>query len=285
MQLFDSIILGLIQGLTEFLPVSSSGHLVISQHLLGFCEPEILFDISVHVGTLAAIFFYFASDIRRLVVHGCKLSVYAVTNRAAFLCHLKKWETRMILMILVASVPTAIIGLLLEQVAETLFASTTLAGAMLLVTGCVLWATRYVLPSLSGDNAAGTESSSDTKTMTYGKAVAVGIAQGLAVLPGISRSGATISTALFLKTAPAHAVRFSFLLSIPAILGAHLLKFDAYFESAAIPWHLHATGAVVACLSGCAALAVLMRVVKKGRLYIFAPYCWLVGIAVILLLR
>jgi undecaprenyl-diphosphatase len=262
-----AIVLGTIQGLTEFLPVSSSGHLVLFQNLFGLKEPELLFDICLHVGTLSAVIVVFYREI--LEILRALFQIPARMKTAGGLKRLCETDAsiRMALLIVVGSIPTAFIGLLFKQVTDQLFGSTTVVGCMLLVTGTILWLTRH----RSGDGRP-------VHQTTLNDALIIGIVQGLAILPGISRSGSTISMALFLGVDRKLAGRYSFLLSIPAIVGALVLGIDTPELHTAIPIGTIIIGSVVAALVGWLALVILLRVVDRGQLHRFAPYCWLVGI-------
>ena len=249
--------LGILQGLTEFLPVSSSGHLVLGQNILGVNQPDLLFDVAVHVGTLVAVLFCFREDIVSIL-----RGLWAKDDQA-------REGRRLLFLIVVGSVPTALIGLLFKDQFEALFSSLSAVGVALLVTGGLLMATRFAPQGRRGLNATGP-----------GRALLVGLFQGLAITPGISRSGATISAGLYLGLDRRLAAHFSFLLSIPAILGALALELkDVEFSTVAVSPLL--LGGVAAALSGYFALKVLLKVVQKGRLYWFAPYCWALGLAVL----
>lgn len=272
MSLFEAILLGAVQGLTEFLPISSSGHLVLFQHLLGFRQPEILFDVFLHVGTLAAICTVFFKEIVQILSVGFHLP--AKTRAAGGLKHLYRNDpaARMAALIAVGSVPTALLGLLFHRFAEQIFASPALVGMMLLLTGCLLWFTRRAA-----------ETGRSILKLNARDALLVGLAQGMAILPGISRSGATISTALYAGVDRKTAGRYSFLLSIPAILGALMLEADASLTHTTIPAGIILMGAATAAGIGYAALKVLLFVVHRGQMHQFAPYCWLAGTAALLL--
>ena len=257
METIETIFLGIVQGLTEFLPVSSSGHLVIFQNLLGFSEPELLLDISLHLGTLLAVCFYFRSDLKKMVTDLLRRDFESP-------------HAKLFLWVLVGSVPTGIIGLVFKIPIEKVFGSLTLVGVMLIATGFIVGCTRL----LQGGHG---------NRMQIGllAALAVGTAQGLAIMPGISRSGATIVCALFLRLDRELAARFSFLLSIPAITGALLLHLDqsALEKVGFVPLFL---GFTASAFVGVFALKFLMGMVKKGHLYYFAPYCWALGLVIIL---
>lgn len=251
----QAIWLGLVQGLTEFLPVSSSGHLVLGQSLLGLKGPVLLFDICVHVGTLAAVFVVFRSDIWSIV-----RGLWA-TDREG------RTGRRLLFLIVAGSIPTAALGLLFKDLFESLFASTAAVGAALLLTGLFLLLTRL---APVGNRTV--------QTTGAARALVVGLAQGLAITPGISRSGITISVGLLLGMDRRLAAHYSFLLSIPAILGALLLQIMHLNPQTDVSLSVLLTGGLVAALSGYFALNILLRVVRAGALHWFAPYCWALGL-------
>jgi undecaprenyl-diphosphatase len=262
----EAIILGTIQGLTEFLPVSSSGHLVLFQNLFGMHEPELLFDICLHVGTLTAVLIVFYREIFQIFTALVQLpgrlkSAGGIRNLLA-----GDASIRMALLIAVGSIPTAVIGLLFKEITDQLFGSLTIVGCMLLVTGTLLWLTRKIRSK-----------GRPIERTRLKDALLVGLVQGLAILPGISRSGSTIATALFLGVDRKVAGRYSFLLSIPAIVGALLLGLDTPELHTTIPLTTIVAGSVVSALVGWLALVILLRVVDRGQLHRFAPYCWIVG--------
>ena len=272
MTLWQAVLLGLVQGLTEFLPVSSSGHLVLFQHILGWTEPELLFDISMHVGTLVAVIVVFFKDLVLLLKTVIKLPGLLRTTGGLKRLLAANADVRLIALIVVGSVPTAILGGLFAGVAEQLFSNVRLVGATLLITGTFLWLTR--LPKGQRCSISG---------MGWLHGLLIGLAQGLAITPGISRSGATIAVALFLGIDRQTAFRFSFLLSIPAILGAFVLGMDAEAFTGNVPVGLILIGSLSAAVVGFIALKVLSRIVISGWFYCFAPYCWLVGIIALVL--
>lgn len=267
MNVVEAIVLGIIQGLTEFLPVSSSGHLVLFQNIFGLKEPELLFDICLHVGTLSAVIIVFYREI--LEILKALIQIPGRMRMAGGLMRLGQADAsiRMALLIVVGSIPTAIIGLLFKEITDRLFGSVTIVGFLLLVTGTVLGLTR----NISGEGRP-------IGQTTLKDALIIGIVQGLAILPGISRSGATISTALFLGVDRKVAGRYSFLLSIPAIAGALVLGLNSPDLQTAIPLGTIVAGSVISALVGWLALVILLRVVDRGQLHRFAPYCWLVGV-------
>lgn len=253
MTYIEAILLGLIQGLTEFLPVSSSGHLVILSSVLGVETQGLTFEVMVHFGTLIAVFVVFKDDIFSLI-------------RNPF--------QKLTLLIIVGAIPTAIMGLALEDTFEKMFGSLHIVGFSLLITGALLW----VAESIKKNNKG-------FKQMRYRDAIIVGIVQGVAITPGISRSGSTIAMSLILGLDRGTAARYSFLLAIPVILGATLLKTKELITEPAITafYGPYLTGTIVASLSGYAAIRILLKFLQEGKLKYFSVYCWLVGIGLILL--
>ena len=257
----QAIWLGLVQGLTEFLPVSSSGHLVLGQSLLGLKEPVLLFDICVHVGTCWPPFsLSFGQTYGPLCGDFGPQTARDATGR------------RLLFLIVAGSMPTAALGLLFKDLFESLFASTAAVGAALLITGFFLLLTRLA--------PAGNRT---VQTTGVARALVVGLAQGLAITPGISRSGITISVGLLLGMDRRLAAHYSFLLSIPAILGALLLQVMHLNPQTDVNLSVLLTGGLVAALSGYFALNILLRVVRAGALHWFAPYCWALGLVALAL--
>jgi undecaprenyl-diphosphatase len=252
--------MGAVQGLTEFLPVSSSGHLVMLEHIL-HVQPDVRLPLTtmLHLGTAVAMVAYFMPRIAR-VVGGC-VSGKASTRNAAW---------RMVWFVLLASTPAAVTGLLLEGPIERAFAGPGLAAGLLLVTGVALFGTRFV--------------TREGSRLTWWRAVLVGLGQALAILPGISRSGATIATGIYCGVERREAFEFSFLLAIPAILGAAALELRKVDPSAVGPTGLVA-GVLAALLTGLGALWLLRRAVSGRRLYVFAFYCWAAGLAALATVR
>jgi len=266
MDLLRPAILGIVQGLTEFLPVSSSGHLVIFQELLGLKGPQLLLDVALHVGTLAAVLIYFRSDLRLMVRESWEAFLSPPGNRGLR----DRPHAVLLLWVIMGTIPTGLIALLLRGPLEQAFASPRLAGVMLLVTGGILLLSRLA-----------PRRPSDRRGVGLWRALAVGAAQGLAVCPGLSRSGTTIVCGLLTGLDRELAGRFSFLLSIPAILGALVLEWDsqAFHHMGWLPVLL---GFAVSAAVGLLALRILMGMLKKGRLALFAPYCFAAGLLVLL---
>jgi undecaprenyl-diphosphatase len=261
MNAIETLFLGIVQGLTEFLPVSSSGHLVVFQNLLGFREPELLLDCTLHMGTLLAVCIYLRKDIIRICA-GIMRGEFRSPD--AFL----GW------MVAAGSIPTALIGFTFKDQFERMFGSVAVVGVMLAVTGLIL------VSSLSAPKAARLAPETLGGRIGAGllAALIVGTAQGLAIIPGISRSGTTIVAGLLCGMEKGLAGRFSFLLSIPAIVGALALQLKDGALTRVGPWPL-VVGFAVSALVGFAALSLLMRTVRNGHLHYFAPYCWAVGLA------
>jgi undecaprenyl-diphosphatase len=246
---FQAIISGIVQGVAEFLPISSSGHLVVLHKLTGSGEPEILFDLFLHLGTLAAIFIVFGKDI-----------IEAVTTK-------KKTG----FLILLGSVVTFLLVILFIKNIEAAFENVRTVGFMFILTGVWLIAGSFI--------RFGTEK------MTALKAGLIGLAQGIAALPGISRSGATISTGLFLGLDGQASAKFSFLLSIPVILGAFLFKVkESGLNFSAINAN-YFIGFIVSCLVGIVSLKILLKVLYRDKFHWFGVYCILLGITVVLFLK
>lgn len=266
MNILQAIILGIVQGLTEFLPVSSSGHLMLFQHLFGLTEAELLFDVILHLGTLVAVFIFFRQDIYAIIVSVIRYCRKALTT-GSFSPASEDPDLKLALLIIIGSIPTAIIGLLFHKIADRLFSSLLISGSMLIATGIILFFTRFVK-----------RSAKEVSLFSIKDSLIIGISQGLAVMPGLSRSGTTIATGLFLGLNHETAAKYSFLLSIPAILGASLLSFGDLAGNTHIPLTAYLAGALVACITGYLALNFLFYIVRRGRLHYFSPYCIAIGI-------
>lgn len=248
---FESIVLGIVQGATEFLPVSSSGHLVIFQELLDVRAPGVVFEVAVHVATLVSILVVY-----RTRVGG--LAVGAVRGDPA------AW--RYVGLLVVATIPAAFVGLLFEDALEALFESPAATGLALLVTGLVLWTSRWALPRAQGTVPG------------WGAAALIGLAQAFAIIPGISRAGSTVVAALWLGVAPREAAAFSFLMAVPAIAGAGVLQLgDLGAAGSGLGWPALALGSVFAAVTGVLAIRTFVAMLARESFHFFAPYCWIVG--------
>jgi undecaprenyl-diphosphatase len=269
MDIEKTIFLGIIQGLTEVLPISSSGHLVIFQNLIGLKDPELLLDIALHVGTLFAVLIFFRTDIKIMLAESIDFAGKVFRERMPINKIRQSPYAALALWVLLGTIPTAIIGLIINSFSHILFGSARFVGLMLIVTGIILGISRLIPDHIK-----------NKKQIGFISAIAVGLVQGAAVIPGISRSGATIVCGLFFGLDREMAGKFSFLLSVPAIIGASLLKFDIV-EIAYIGIIPLLTGILVSFLVGLIALKIMMGMLKKGNLYYFAPYCFMAGILVI----
>jgi undecaprenyl-diphosphatase len=264
MTVLEALLLGVVQGLTEFLPVSSSGHLAVLKHLFGRGEVPILFDVLLHISTLAVVVMVFRARIGAVLV---SLGRWAGRRWTA---EQDGENLRIVRLGVLATVVTGVLGVGISRLEPG--GSPTLVGVLFLVTAGILIATRV---------AAG---SRGYREMGAGRALLAGFAQGLGVFPGISRAGITISAGLLSGVARREAAEFSFLISIPAILGALVLTLRDFGELAAtVPPVSLAAGVVSSFLVGLLSLKLLLRLVRGGRLYLFALYLVPLGILTIIL--
>ncbi|MEW6522135.1 MAG: undecaprenyl-diphosphate phosphatase [Bacillota bacterium] len=260
----QAIFLGVVQGLTEFLPVSSSGHLVILQDLLGVQMPGLSFEVMVHGGTLVAVFLAFGEQVW-YVVRGVLAVVFGKSRHPSH-----REAARIAVALLVGSVPAAVAGVGLRRLFEAWFQSPSLAGLGLICTGLVL-----IAGGRLGRTGRG------LREVGFGRALVIGVAQAVALVPGISRSGSTITAGLWMGLQRQAAAEFSFLLSIPAVAGALFLDIKELVQSpAGVEGVALWLGAMSAAVSGYFAIRVLLRFLRTGRYYLFAYYVWAVGILV-----
>jgi undecaprenyl-diphosphatase len=257
---WEAILLAVLQGLTEFLPVSSSAHLALARALLGFRPPGVTLEVALHAGTLVALVLYFRRDVAWLLD-----GLRALAGRRGGEREALRWVG----WILVGSVPAGIAGLLWADRVEVAFRDPVLVAALLVLTGLVLLSTRF-LPAAS-------------RRLSGRIAILVGLAQAASLLPGISRSGWTIAAGLALGLRAEEAARFSFLLAIPAVAGAVLFSIKDLGGAVASGWGLSlAAGFVVAAGVGYAAIAFLLGLLRRGRFADFGFYCLAVGVAALL---
>lgn len=271
MTYLSSFLLGLVQGLAEFLPISSSGHLSIAQNLLGLnTEIPEFFDVLLHLGTLVAVFVAYWRDICDMVaelIHGVGDLVHGTTPRQV------PPARRLILLIIVGTLPLFILLPIHKQV-QALSNNMVFIGAALVVTGFLLFACDLVRKGKKTE-----------RTATIADVLVVGLGQAIATMPGISRSGMTITTGCFMGFERKFAVRFSFLLSIPAVLGANILSLKDALDTGII-WAevpMYVVGVITAAVVGYACIWLLRLVAEKGRFGAFAYYCWAVGLLTLLL--
>jgi len=245
--MFEVTILSILQGIAEFLPISSSGHLVLGKELLGMRELGLRIDIFLHVGTLLAIFAFYFSVIRRIVVN---------------------LEWAYLLKVVLSAVPAGVVGVLFKDQLEAAFDSTRMVGGALIFTGLVLTATRF-LPK--GD-----------KDVSFARALWMGLAQAVAILPGVSRSGMTLAAARATKVEAAKSAEFSFLMSVPPIAGAALLELlkslKATEPAVEVSWALTLYGCALAAVVGYFSLKLLVKSLKGRWFWLFGPYCLLAGV-------
>ncbi|MDI3548903.1 MAG: undecaprenyl-diphosphatase [Methanobacterium sp.] len=274
MDIIQAIIMGIVQGLTEFLPVSSSAHLVLTPELLG-AKSSLAFDTLLHAGTLVAVIGYFWKDITSMI----KSFVSSLLDipRGKFKEELTEDPyKRLAWLVVVGTIPAGLMGVLFKSEFEALFDSVTMVGFFLLVTGVILWSSEWITKKNSD------KKSKDIKEVSFTNSLVIGVFQGFAIAPGISRSGSTIAAGLFSGLERKLAARYSFLLSIPAILGATLIQakdivtFDANTEVLVL-------GFLAAVISSYLAVKFMMGYIQKHSLNIFAIYCWIVGALTIIL--
>ncbi len=260
MTLFDAILLGIVQGLTEFLPISSDGHLAIAQYFLGLREPMLAFDVLLHIGSLLAILAYYRKRVTDLGIS--LVSPSRVPE-----------GRRLILMIIVASLPTALVGLGFQSLVETLALSPAAVAMFWLLTAALLFAVARM--TLGGKTI---------REITTADALLIGLFQGLAVLPGASRSGLTLAMGVMCGLHPKQAADFSFLIVIPAILGAIVLKREELLAFAGPERTVMLTGAVTSAIVSYLAIWMLIKLLQRRVIQPFAWYLVVVSAAVMIAL-
>lgn len=260
--------MGTVQGLTEFLPVSSSAHLVLVPEVLGV-QGSLAFDTVLHVGTLAAVFTYFWNDIVHMV--RAFLSSIGDIPLGNFREGIREDRfKRLAWMVIIGTVPAGLAGVLFKDFFEALFSSTVAVGFFLIVTGLLLWGSERV--------SRGVSEKLSIEKLGVRNSLIIGCAQALAIAPGISRSGATISAGLFLGFERELVARYSFLLSIPAILGAALVQVKDISVGFDLLGASMIAGFLAAAVSGYAAIKFFLKLIKERDLNVFAYYCWALGI-------
>ncbi|HIT31853.1 MAG TPA: undecaprenyl-diphosphate phosphatase [Candidatus Enterenecus stercoripullorum] len=263
-----AILLGLVQGVAEFLPISSSGHLTLLQHFFGMEEVDNLYNILLHFATLIAVCIAYRRDIGEMILEFFRGVAALFSKRGAREAGRPPEARRLVMMVIVGTLPLFVV-LPIEGLVEGLGNHPAVVALMLLVTGCILF--------LSDRLARGTK---NVRTATVKDALLVGVAQGIATIPGLSRSGTTISAGMMLGFDRKFAVRYSFLLSLPAVLGATLLQVvqaigDESIDLSLLPKYL--VGMVVAGVVGYFAIQLVKMLADKGKFGKFAYYCWIVG--------
>ena len=285
MSLLEALFLAVVQGIAEFLPISSSGHLAIFKNVFGVnTDTGLLYDVMLHVGTLVAVFIVYWKDIWELIREGFAIIGAALSNAFKFVANLfsqdkKEYKQvintpyrRFVMLVIISTIPTGIMGILLSDIIEN--ASTTLLvpGICLLITSLLLYISEKV-----------PEKNFDESNTSYLKGLIIGIVQGFATLPGISRSGSTITAGLFCGLERSFAVKYSFILSIPAILGAAVLELKDFNEISVGSVELvnYIVGMVVAAVVGYICIRWLLVLVKNKKFKYFSIYCFIVGMVAI----
>lgn len=258
MTILQAVILGLAQGLGEFLPISSSAHLILVPWLFGWTDPGLTFDVALHIGTLVAVVIYFWKDWWQLIIKG--------------FTDARSVKGRLFWYLVAASVPGAIGGFLLEKKAETIFRSPILIAMMLILMGIFLyWADRRSAKKIEINN------------ITFGTSILIGISQALAIVPGVSRSGITMTTGLLMGVTREGAARFSFLLSTPIIFGAAMVKLPHVISNSSVITVNFAIGMLVSCATGIISIGFLLRYVQTKDFLPFAWYRFILGALVIII--
>ena len=272
MTYLEAIILGLVQGLAEFLPISSSGHLALLQQWFGIEEDKVLlFAVLLHVGTLVSVFIVYWKDIWQLIVELCVTINDLCTGKGLRLD--ERPVRKLGVMIIAATIPTGLIGILFNDFFDSLYTSVLPIGIGLIITGFML-----TFAEKTGSSNRG------IKQMNFRNAFFIGIVQGIAICPGISRSGSTLFGSLICNLNREFAVKYVFLISIPSILGSAVLEAPAAIESGIDPGFLGPVviGMIVAAVSGLIAIKTMIKVVSNKKLNYFSYYVWLLGVAVII---
>ena len=271
MSYFEAVILGLIQGLAEFLPISSSGHLALMQQWFGIEEDKVLlFAVLLHVGTLVSVFIVYWKDVWELIKE------LGLTIRDIFTgrgLRIQERPTRKLgVMIIVATIPTGIIGILFNDFFNSLYNSVIPIGIGLIITGFLL-----ILAERMGSASRGIQQ------MNYRNALFIGTVQGIAICPGISRSGSTLFGSLMCNLDRKFAVKFVFLISIPSILGSAVMEAPAAIQSGLEPGQLGPilVGMAVAAISGLVAIKTMIKIVSDKKLSYFSYYVWILGLIVV----
>ena len=272
MSYFEAVILGLVQDLAEFLPISSSGHLALLQQWFGIDENKVLlFAVLLHVGTLISVFVVYWKDIWELIVELCLTIRDLVTGKGL---RLEERPVRKLgVMIIVATIPTAIIGLLFNDLFDKLYTSVLPIGIGLIITGFLL-----ILAERTGNSSRGID------RMNFRNALFIGTVQGIAICPGISRSGSTLFGSLICNLDRKFAVKFVFLISIPSILGSAIMEAPDAIEAGMDMAQLGPVivGMAVAAISGLIAIKTMIKIVSDKKLSYFSYYVWVLGAIVVL---
>lgn len=264
----EAIVLGLVQGLSEFLPISSSGHLALLENLFEIKEESVLFfAVLLHIGTLVSIFIVYHEDIYALIKELGLLFKDIFSGKGL---RIEERPIRKLgIMIIVSSIPTAIMGLLFSNFIDRVFGSLIVISICWIITGFIL----FLSEKLKSNNK-------EIQGMKYRNAIFIGICQGFAIMPGISRSGSTIVGSLVTGLKREFAVEFAFLISIPAILGSAILEFPKAIKAGIDPSTIGPmiVGFLVAAISGYFAITTMIRIVSKHKMIYFSYYVWVIGV-------
>ncbi len=265
MEILKIIILAIVQGLTEFLPVSSSGHLALAEYLLGIESPGVTLEVFLHFGTFMSVLVIFWKDIIKIIL-------------ALFGNFWKVWKYKAIMKenedfamgiyIIISMIPAGIVGLLFEEQIDGLFDNILVVGIALIVTGTVLFLTQWA--------------QNEKRPLNWWRTILMAIAQAIAIIPGISRSGSTVSTGMFLGMPRKKVAKFSFLMALPLIFGATVMQARDAFQSEGFVWSGIIIGTVTAFLFGYFAVKWLLRAITNGKLYVFGFYCLSLGFLAII---
>ena len=247
MEIYEIIVLGIIQGITEFLPISSSGHLVIAQNLLDIKSPGNTLEVLFHFGTLLSVIFIFFRDIKKIII-----SINDKSTRS------------FVLYIIIASLPGVFAGLFFKDYISQIFDNVYMVGFALCITGILLIFSKNFKNRQKG--------------FTLSSSILIGITQAFAIIPGISRSGSTITVGMFLGIPPSEAARFSFILSIPIILGASILGFLEIESGRLFNNSIIIVAIITSFFTGVLALKILLRILEAGKFHLFGIYCIFIGV-------
>ncbi|SEQ35221.1 undecaprenyl-diphosphatase [Lachnospiraceae bacterium RM5] len=288
MSLFETIIMGILQGVAEFLPISSSGHLAIFKSLFGLKEVGLAYDTLLHLGTLVAVFVVYWKDIWELILEGLGIVADVFRNIARFFTNIFSKNERgyirvidtpyrkFVMLVIVSTIPTGIIGMVFEKSFNMDSPSIIIPGIGLLITGLML----FIIDELPQGNKT-------ERTATYTDSIILGMAQGVATLPGISRSGTTTTFGVLCGLKREFAIKYSFIMSIPAILGACILNVKDLFEPgnaiSGTQWVYYIVGAITAAVVGYISIRTLIVLYKKKKMKYFSYYCFTAGLISIII--
>ncbi|MCL2115378.1 MAG: undecaprenyl-diphosphatase UppP [Methanobrevibacter sp.] len=269
MDILQGIMIGIVQGLTEFLPISSSAHLIFIQKLLGVEQANLAFDVLLHFGTLIAVVGHFYKDIVEMIkaFFSSIVDIFKGNFQNGFKEDSYK---KLAWMVIIGTIPVALVGILFNAEIEAVFQTVTVPAFFLIITGTLLYTSERINLGNRNIEKTGIKDS-----------IIVGISQALAIIPGLSRSGTTISSGLFLGFDKEFAAKFSFLLAVPAILGATLVQLKDIGTGLDSNMLAYVFGFLAALISGYLAISLLLKLIKEKSLDIFAYYCWIVGAAIL----